>query len=226
MPRSEWIDMVIKVNKCGIGTQVLSESSWFQPSLLGDTGNPYIIYDNDTSTTSVKSLHWTKTQATSWRDYTGLERWGNQWIDVTTADTGFDMSGLIEVIRADRPRAAVTPSPAMERARALLKSLLAPADWVRYEQTGTLLVKGGATGRVYELHNRSNVKNIKCLATGMLLCCHPTARLLPIEDVLVTQKLHLEHNELAFRALANISRPLSLEAVEAEMAADAAAVAA
>lgn len=97
---------------------------------------------------------------------------------------------------------------AREKAKALLRSLLTAAEWEAYVTHSKLVVRG-KSGRCYTITNAGPAGNIHVMdeqgRTLETLCCHPGhGENLPIEDVILTQKLHLEHNEDAFRALANI----------------------
>jgi len=105
------------------------------------------------------------------------------------------------------PKGSPEAKAAKERARALLKSVLTPSQWLEYEEHGTITISS-QSGRRYRLDNRTIVRNITRLddegQVVEFLCCHPTDDL-PVEDVLLTQKLHLECAEESFRKTANIT---------------------
>ncbi len=105
------------------------------------------------------------------------------------------------------PKNSAAAKAAKERARILLKSVLTPSQWREYEEQGTITISS-QSGRRYRLDNRTIVRNISRLDENdqvvELLCCHPTEDL-PVEDVLVAQKLHLECAEESFRRTANIT---------------------
>lgn len=121
----------------------------------------------------------------------------------------WEQAGLLPVSRAAalQREAEVIQTDAKAKARALLKTILAPSEWTLYEQKGIIWVVGGKTGQRYLLRNSTRTRNVTCHdAAGNvidMLCAHPDG--VPIEDVLITQKLHLEHNEDGFRAVANIT---------------------
>lgn len=96
---------------------------------------------------------------------------------------------------------------ARERARTLLRSILTPDQWREYERDGTITISS-QSGQRYQLNNKGRVRNITRLNQGNVaveyLCCHPVDDV-PIEDVLIAQKLHLECAEESFRKTANIT---------------------
>lgn len=110
------------------------------------------------------------------------------------------------------PAAPLVAVPsARERARALLKRALSPSEWAEFERTCTITVNS-QQGRRYKLHgDMGRSRNVRRYSDSdqlvEILCAHPVDSLIPIEDVLLAQKLHLECNEEEFRRIANITDP-------------------
>jgi hypothetical protein len=136
-------------------------------------------------------------------------QWDCTW-ETTITNTDVTMGlydGTVPDIPVPPPRLVAVPA-ARDRAKALLKSILSPSDWKHYKKTGTLIVVGGVTRNIYRLHNDSAAGNIRVLdrlnRETHVLCCHCNhSEQLPIEDQLIAQKLHIEHDETAFLAKAN-----------------------
>lgn len=114
----------------------------------------------------------------------------------------YDMPAAVtarELIQIEEPGPRV-------KARALLKSLLPPAEWESYERNRYFHVIGGTSGKRYRIQGDCLSHNIKVMGEGSAMlesvCCHPIG--VPFEDVLVTQALHLQFSEREFLAKANV----------------------
>ena len=98
---------------------------------------------------------------------------------------------------------------AEEKAGALLKEWLSPAQLEEYEKNGHFEVTGGHSGKHYRIR-RAHAMNIDELdehgERAAAWCFGPEGDL-PICDVMLAQKIALENNEQAALAVANRGNP-------------------
>ena len=98
---------------------------------------------------------------------------------------------------------------AEERALALLKQWLSPAQLAQYQKYGHFEVTGCHSGKRYRIRG-SQQMNVDELdehgARTVALCFGPEGDL-PIGDVMLAQKIALENDELAALAVANRGNP-------------------
>jgi hypothetical protein len=98
---------------------------------------------------------------------------------------------------------------AEEKALALLKQWLSPAQLTQYQKYGHFEVMGCHSGKRYRIRG-SQQMNVDELdehgARTVALCFGPEGDL-PIGDVMLAQKIALENDELAALAVANRGNP-------------------
>lgn len=181
--------------------------TWQQYKTLGHK-EKWFIADPYTTTSITQAKYWKIKLLNGTCDYLLDNSPTNAVWDYILPD--IDMNPVATPIAAPQiliPKDSARAREATERARALLKSVLTLDQWREYEQHGTITISS-QSGVRYRLDKRSRVRNITRLGPGgnkvELLCCHPLEDL-PIEDVLLAQKLHLECAEESFRKTANIT---------------------
>lgn len=89
------------------------------------------------------------------------------------------------------------------RARALLRSVLTAEQWTSFCEVKMFEIEG-RSGQRYRVHH-GRIANIEVPALGYRLCVHPDPRVnMPVEDVLVSQVLHLRADDLGLARTANV----------------------
>lgn len=101
--------------------------------------------------------------------------------------------------------------PASLRARALLREALARWQQNDFNATRSFRVVG-ASGRTYRIDpmRHRNVKVLGKAGIEWVLCASPADEELPVEDVMLAQKLLLETDELEFLRRSNVMHPYDL----------------
>lgn len=104
-------------------------------------------------------------------------------------------------------RLALYSEEASAKARVLLMRVLNPIQRAEYEADKRFTLVGSLGGRYRIAHGR--VGNVSLLNDAgdpvIVYCAHPRERM-PVEDVLIAQKLSLLTDEAAFIAVANVTR--------------------
>jgi len=123
------------------------------------------------------------------------------------ATLGAALLGLIlaEALGRLNDRARRKRLLADERARALLREWLSPAQIAQYDRDGHFEVTGCHSGRRYRIRAAQNMNIDQLDASGVrtgVWCVGPAAYL-PVADIMLTQKLALETDERAALAVAN-----------------------
>jgi hypothetical protein len=96
-----------------------------------------------------------------------------------------------------------------QKARALLRQWLSPAQLKQYESTGHFEVVGCDSGKRYRIHRyrQMNVEELNAGGTRVAVWCFEPEGYLPLADMMLAQKIALETNERAALAIANRGRP-------------------
>jgi hypothetical protein len=96
---------------------------------------------------------------------------------------------------------------AEEKARALLKEWLSPAQLAQYESDGYFQVTGSHSGKRYRVRRDRlmNVDELDGCGTRVAVWCFGPEGYLPVGDVMLTQKIALETDEQAAFVIANRS---------------------
>jgi hypothetical protein len=122
-----------------------------------------------------------------------------------------------EVARQRAKRLREQADEAKVRASELLRSILTDEQWDAWVKDSAFdltteaghqyRIKRGTAGNVYRIEDGKQIES---------LCIHPRTSIydddrqylgdLPVEDVIITQKLNLEADEAEFRRIANITR--------------------
>ena len=94
---------------------------------------------------------------------------------------------------------------AEEKAGALLKEWLSPAQLEEYEKNGHFEVTGGHSRKHYRIRRtrQMNVDELDQYGVRSAAWCFGPEGELPIGDVMLAQKIALENDEMAALALAN-----------------------
>jgi hypothetical protein len=103
--------------------------------------------------------------------------------------------------REEQARQQQERTDAEQRAHQLLLDVLTPQQRELYDRTKLIVVKGGKSGKEYQIDTRHSTHNVTC--EGRRYCAHTPGY--PIGDIIVAQKLAIEQNEEHFLERANVS---------------------
>jgi hypothetical protein len=95
---------------------------------------------------------------------------------------------------------------AEQRADTLLRRWLSPAQLVQYKRTGRFEVVGSDTGKRYRIHRyaQMNIEELDERGAYVATLCFAPEGNLPVDDIMLAQKIALETDE---RAVLGIARP-------------------
>jgi hypothetical protein len=98
---------------------------------------------------------------------------------------------------------------AEQRAGALLRRWLSPAQLAQYERTGRFEVVGSDTGKRYRIHphKQMNIEELDERGAFVTSLCFAPEGNLPVDDIMLAQKIALETDERATLAIANRGQP-------------------
>lgn len=174
--------------------------------------------------------YYTTSSSNTWQTWASTDStatW-DQWTDTTatTTSSGSDITWTawaradyfcVESIsqRAREQSKQLDKEKARKRRVANLKAMRLLRKVVTDEQWAQLKEKGffeviGRSGKKYELHKHTTVSNVIQVdfKQRQKMCAHPDLHMdggtLPMADVLVAQKLAIEHREDEFLAVANL----------------------
>jgi hypothetical protein len=99
------------------------------------------------------------------------------------------------------------PGEAEQKARVLLKQWLSPAQLTQYESGGHFEVVGSHSGKRYRIHRyrQMNIDELDERGARVAVWCFGPQGHLPIDDVMLVQKIALETNERATLTIAHRS---------------------
>jgi hypothetical protein len=91
----------------------------------------------------------------------------------------------------------------------LLRRWLSPAQLLQYERTGLFDVVGSDTGKRYRIHRHAqmNIEELDERGAYVTTWCFAPEGKLPVEDIMLAQKVALETDERAVLGIANRGRP-------------------
>jgi hypothetical protein len=94
-----------------------------------------------------------------------------------------------------------------QKARALLRRWLSPAQLEQYEKMGHFEVVGSDSGKRYRIHRhpQMNIEEIDERGARVAFWCFVPEGNLPVGDIMLAQKIALETEERAALAIANRS---------------------
>jgi hypothetical protein len=96
-----------------------------------------------------------------------------------------------------------------QKAGALLRQWLSPAQLTQYERTRRFEVEGSDTGRRYRIHRHAqlNVEELDERGDRVTFWCFAPEGNLPVDDIMLAQKIALETDERAALEIARRGRP-------------------
>jgi len=97
---------------------------------------------------------------------------------------------------------------AEQKARALLRRWLSPAQLEQYEKKGHFEVVGSDSGKRYRIHryDQMNIEELDERGARVAVWCFLPEGNLPVGDTMLAQKIALETNERSALAIANRGR--------------------
>ena len=114
---------------------------------------------------------------------------------------------LIVVLFLERDRGRWN-GEAEQKARALLRRWLSPAQLEQYEKKGHFEVVGSDSGKRYRIHRHAqmNIKELDECSLRVAVWCSLPEGALAVSDIMLAQKIALETNERMALAIANRGR--------------------
>jgi hypothetical protein len=112
---------------------------------------------------------------------------------------------LAETLARYRARAARRGAMAEQRALALLKAWLSPAQLAQYERDGSFEVVGCHSGTRYRIRRAGhmNIDELSERGVRVAVWCFGPHGFLPVSDMMLAQKIALETDEQAALQVAN-----------------------